>query len=55
LDFFYAIIYLLDWFNESVGKKTYGDLIKEGHKEQKFKKTTNYKKEIAPQRDVIKY
>ena len=46
---FHFTVHLLGYFKQNAGKKTYGDLIDEWHKEQKLKKDPNFVKEISPQ------
>ena len=52
---FHFTIHLLDYFERNVGKKNYGDLIKEWYKEQELKKDPNFVKEIAPQFEYNTY
>jgi len=52
---FHFTIYLLDYFKKNAGKKIYGELIQEWHKEQKLKKDPNFIKEITPQFEYNTY
>ena len=52
---FHFTIHILDYFKKNTGKKTYGDLIKEWHKERELKKDSNFVKEIAPQFEYNTY
>ncbi len=52
---FHFTIHLLDFFKQNVGKKTYGDIVSEWHKEQKLKSDPNFVKEIAPQFEYNRY
>ncbi len=52
---FHFTIHLLDFFKQNVGKKTYGDIVKEWYKEQDKKNDPNFVKEIAPQFEYNKY
>ncbi len=52
---FHFTIHLLDFFKQNAGKKTYGDIVAEWHKEQKLKSAPNFVKEIAPQFEYNQY
>ncbi|PIE51991.1 cytoplasmic protein [Candidatus Fermentibacteria bacterium] len=52
---FHFTIHLLDFFKQNAGKKTYGDIVAEWHKEQKLKNDPNFVKEIAPQFEYNNY
>ena len=52
---FHFTTHLLEYFKENAGKRTYGDLINEWHKEQELKKDPNFVKEIAPQFEYNTY
>ncbi len=52
---FHFTIHLLDFFKQNAGKKTYGDIVAEWHKEQKLKSAPNFVKDIAPQFEYNKY
>ncbi len=39
----------MNFFKQNIGKKTYGDIVAEWHKEQKLKSDPNFVKQIAPQ------
>ncbi len=52
---FHFTIHLLDFFKQNVGRKTYGDIVAEWHKEQELKSDPNFKKEIAPQFEYNQY
>ncbi len=52
---FHFTIHLLAFFKQNAGKKTYGDIVAEWHKEQKLKSDPNFIKEIAPQFEYNNY
>ncbi len=52
---FHFTIHLLDFFKQNAGKKTYGDIVAEWHKEQKLKSDPNFVKDIAPQFEYNRY
>lgn len=52
---FHFTVYLLDFFKQNAGKKTYSDFINEWYKEQELKKDPNFVKKIAPQFEYNTY
>ena len=52
---FHFTVHLLDYFEQNTGKRRYADLIEEWHKEQEWKKDSDYVKEIAPQFEYNAY